>query len=84
MIGSIRVTNNLNRLAVFTHDLSISDLNQQVIGHTLRVIRDTLGVMLAGATLSEIRGLAEKASILGGPGRSTRSEERRVGKECSC
>lgn len=71
MIGSIRVTNNLNKLAVFTHDLSFSDLSQQVIGHTLHVIRDTLGTMLAGATLPEVRGLAEMVNRLGGQGRAT-------------
>jgi 2-methylcitrate dehydratase PrpD len=65
------VTNRLNKLAVFTHDLSFSDLSQQVIGHTLHVIRDTLGTMLAGATLPEVRGLAEMVNRLGGLGRAT-------------
>jgi len=65
------VTNRLTKLAVFTHDLSFSDLSQQVIGHTLHVIRDTLGTMLAGATLPEVRGLAEMVNRLGGLGRAT-------------
>ncbi len=71
MIEPMGVTNRLTKLAVFTHDLSFSDLSQQVIGHTLHVIRDTLGTMLAGATLPEVRGLAEMVNRLGGLGRAT-------------
>jgi 2-methylcitrate dehydratase PrpD len=59
------------KLAQFVHDLRISDMSEQVISHTARVIRDTLGTMLAGAARPEVRGLAEKANALGGPGRST-------------
>ena len=59
------------KLAQFVHDLCISDMSEQVISHTARVIRDTLGTMLAGAARPEVRGLAEKANALGGPGRST-------------
>jgi len=71
VIEPMGVTNRLTKLAVFTHDLSFSDLSQQVIGHTLHVIRDTLGTMLAGATLPEVRGLAEMVNRLGGLGRAT-------------
>jgi len=66
-----RIFEATRRLAGFVHDLRIGDVGQHVVEQTIRVIRDTLGVMLAGATLPEVRGLAEKASILGGPGRST-------------
>jgi 2-methylcitrate dehydratase PrpD len=59
------------RLAEFVHGLQISDVAPEVIQQTNRVIRDTLGVMLAGATLPEVKGLAAQASALGGSGRST-------------
>jgi len=60
-----------HKLAGFVHDLRIRDLNQLVIDHALRVIRDTVGTMLAGATLPEVRGLVELSIMLGGPGRAT-------------
>jgi len=66
-----RVLEVTRKLARFVHDLRISDVSQHVVDQTIRVIRDTLGTMLAGATLPEIKGLAEKANVLGGAGRST-------------
>jgi len=59
------------KLAKFAYDLSISHLSQQVIDHTIRVIRDTLGTMLAGSTLPEVRGLAEMVTLIGASGRAT-------------
>lgn len=59
------------KLAKFVHDLHISDLSQEVCNQGLRVIRDTLGTMLAGAVLPEVRGLAEMVNTLGCSGRST-------------
>jgi 2-methylcitrate dehydratase PrpD len=61
----------LPKLAVFTHDLSFGDVSQQVIDHTIRVIRDTLGTMLAGSTLPEVKGLAQMLTLIGGSGRAT-------------
>ena len=58
-------------LAKFVHDLHISDLSQEVCNQGLRVIRDTIGTMLAGAVLPEVKGLAEMVSMLGCSGRST-------------
>lgn len=60
-----------NLLAQFVHDLRLADLPQPVVDQTLRVARDTLGVMLAGATLPEVQGLADLAPTLGGPGQAT-------------
>jgi hypothetical protein len=45
-----RSVEKTRRLARFIHDLRISGVSPQVIEQTIRVIRDTLGVMLAGAT----------------------------------
>ena len=65
------LTSSLTKLAEFAHDLRLSDLDQPVVDHTLRVVRDTLGTMLAGSTLPEVRGLAQLAPRLSGPGRAT-------------
>jgi 2-methylcitrate dehydratase PrpD len=59
------------KLAKFVHDLRFSNLDRPVVDQTLRVIRDTLGTMLAGATLPEVKGLVDLASTLGGPGQAT-------------
>lgn len=59
------------KLAKFVHDLHISDLSQEVCNQGLRVVRDTLGTMLAGSLLPEVKGLVEMVSTLGCSGRST-------------
>lgn len=61
----------VKKLATFVHELHFRDLSRQVADQALRVIRDTLGTMLAGATLPEVRGMVEMAKTMGGPGRST-------------
>lgn len=66
-----RTSDVINKLARFARHLRISDLSRQVIDHALLVIRDTLGTMLAGATLPEVRGMVEMVKTLDGPGRST-------------
>lgn len=67
-----RITSDVvKKLATFVHELHFRDLSRQVIDQALRVIRDTLGTMLAGATLPEVRGMVEMAKTVGGPGRST-------------
>jgi len=58
-------------LAKFTHGLKFENLSRRVVEHTLSIVRDTLGAMLAGATLPEIRNLAELADALGGPGKAS-------------
>lgn len=58
-------------LAKFVRNLSIDDLSKGVCDQGLRVIRDTLGTMLAGAALPEVRELAEMVSSLGCSGCST-------------
>jgi len=66
------------KLAQFVHDLRISDLRGLVIDQALRIIRDTIGTMLAGATLPEVRGLAEMADTLSGPGQAILMGRRRT------
>ena len=58
-------------LASFVHDLSIDDLSKKICDQGLRVIRDTLGTMLAGAALPEVRKLAEMVTAQGCSGCST-------------
>lgn len=41
------------KLAQFVHDLRLNDASPHLVDHTLRVVRDTLGTMLAGAALPE-------------------------------
>ncbi len=59
------------RVASYVHDLKYTDLSPEVKDQGLRVIRDTLGTMLAGSLLPEIRGLADLVRRSGGPGRAT-------------
>jgi 2-methylcitrate dehydratase PrpD len=66
--GTLEAT---ERLARFVHGLQIDQVPRPVVEQTVRVIRDTLGVMLAGATLPEVKGLADQAAVLAGPGRAT-------------
>ena len=60
-----------HKLATFVRGLQFAELPGSVRDHTLRVVRDTVGVMLAGSVLPEVRGLAELAAALGAPGRAT-------------
>ena len=59
------------RLARFVTGVSISDLGEDIVQHTIRVIRDTIGVMLAGSTLPEVSGLAEMGKVLSAPGHAS-------------
>ena len=67
----IRSHDVTNKLAGFAHDLQMENLSGEFIEHAVRVIRDTLGTMLAGATLPEIRNLSAMAGTLGGVGRAS-------------
>jgi 2-methylcitrate dehydratase PrpD len=58
-------------LAEFACGLRFEDLPRQVVDHALLVIRDTLGTMLAGSTLPEVKGLASLSGFLSGVGRAT-------------
>lgn len=58
-------------LAEFTHSLRFESLPKDVIHHGLLVIRDTIGTMLAGATLSEIKNLVQIGPSMAGPGQAT-------------
>lgn len=58
-------------IARFSHTLSLDDLDKTVVKHAILVIRDTLGVMLAGSVLPEIKGLVTNAGVLSGPGISS-------------
>ena len=41
------------KLVPFVYDLRLKDVSPHLVDHTLRVVRDTLGTMLAGAALPE-------------------------------
>ena len=58
-------------LAKFVSKVAFKDLDRSIIRQATFVARDTLGVMLAGATLPEIRKLANWASEAGGVGKAT-------------
>jgi len=60
-----------HRLATFTRGLQFAALTGLVREHVLRVVRDTVGVMLAGSLLPEVRGLADLARTLSAPGGAT-------------
>lgn len=66
-----KTRDGLAQLAEFACGLCLADLSQRVLEHALRVVRDTLGSMLAGATLPEIRKLVHLAAELGGHGRAS-------------
>jgi 2-methylcitrate dehydratase PrpD len=66
-----RASGTARKLAHFANRIGISDLSEKVIEHTIRVIRDTIGVMLAGGTLPEVNGLAEMGKVLSAPGRAS-------------
>ncbi len=57
-------------LAALAATLRLDGVPPAVLAHARLVVRDTLGVMLAGACLPEVRNLAALAPTLGG-GRST-------------
>jgi 2-methylcitrate dehydratase PrpD len=59
------------KLAHFANRIGLSDLSDKVIKHTIRVVRDTIGVMLAGARLPEVSGLAEMGKVLSAPGHAS-------------
>ena len=58
-------------LANFISNLKISNLDAEIIIQATLIARDTLGAMLAGSTLPEIRKLANWASETGGVGKAT-------------
>jgi len=64
-------SNDIHALADFVHELDYEDLNPRIKLQTRQVLRDTLGTMLAGAALPEIRAIAKQVEELGGPGGST-------------
>ena len=66
-----RASNLAETLAEFTHRLRFDMLPKDVIQHSLLIIRDTIGAMLAGATLFEIKNLVQAGRFMSGPGNAT-------------
>ena len=65
-------TSSLARsLAAFTRELRFEMLPEEVVRHGILILRDTLGTMLAGATLPEIKNLVGLSGYIGGPGNAT-------------
>ena len=64
-------SNDIQALAQFSFDLDYDDLNPPVKQQTQLVLRDTLGTMLAGAALPEVRAIGNQVETLGGPGGAT-------------
>ena len=58
-------------LAQFTTKLNFDMLPEEVIHQGTRIVRDTLGTMMAGATIPEIRNLAQLSASLSGPGNAS-------------
>jgi len=58
-------------LAHFAARMGTSDLSEEIVQHTIRVVRDTIGVMLAGSTLPEVSGLADMGKVLSAPGQAS-------------
>lgn len=58
-------------IARFSHNFSLDDLDKSVVTHAIHIVRDTLGVMLAGSILPEIKGLVTNTDVLSGPGISS-------------
>ncbi|MBZ8131821.1 MmgE/PrpD family protein [Afifella sp. IM 167] len=52
------------KLADLALSLKLEDVPEEVLHHAKLIVRDTLGVMLAGSTLPEIRNLAQTAPRL--------------------
>ena len=66
------ITSNVaSILAEFAQTLRFDNLPERVIQHALLIVQDTLGTMLAGATLPEIANLARLSTKLGGPGKAS-------------
>jgi 2-methylcitrate dehydratase PrpD len=57
--------------AEFTKGLRIDKLPEKVIRHGILIIRDTVGTMLAGATIPEIKNLVRLTPSMSGPGYAT-------------
>ena len=55
-------------LARLAHSSSWTQHPPEVVAHALRIVRDTLGVMLGGSTLAEVRKLAGMSPELGAGG----------------
>ena len=45
-------------LASLAHSAQWSDHPPEVVAHTLKIVRDTFGVMLGGSTLAEVKKFA--------------------------
>src|SRR5207249_195085 len=58
-------------LAEFVSEFSLAQMPAHEIEHALRVIRDTLGTIIAGATLPEIKAMAAFVPMVGGDGACT-------------
>ncbi len=67
----VKSASDINALAEFTHELDYENLDPRIKQHIDLVFRDTLGTMLAGASLPEIRSIAAQAEIIAGPGHAT-------------
>lgn len=61
----------IDRLAARVERLSLSSVPPAVVGHAQTVVRDTLGVVLAGSTQPENAALAANAHAVGGRGGAT-------------
>jgi 2-methylcitrate dehydratase PrpD len=70
--GARWTTSNLAcTLAEFTRELRFDMLPEEVIQHGSLIVRDTLGTMLAGATIPEIQKLVRLSARLSGPGNAS-------------
>ena len=58
-------------LAEFIQTLSFDKLPERVIQHAILIVRDTLGTMLAGATVPEIQSLVRLSANMAGPGNAS-------------
>lgn len=58
-------------LAEFVRELRFEMLPEEVIQHGILIVRDTLGTMLAGATVPEIKNLVLLSGSIRGPGNAT-------------
>ncbi len=66
------MTSNLAlMLAEFTQALRFDKLPDKVIHQGTLIVRDTLGTLLAGATISEIQKLVRLSASLSGPGNAS-------------
>lgn len=58
----------VNAAASFATQLSLENLGSRATDHALTIVRDTLGCIIAGGALPEIKGLRREALHLGGGG----------------